>query len=353
MNLWFRLTWLWIVGRWRPQVHSLGPCRTPFRVSLFDLDLFRHMNNGRYFTIMDLARVDLMHRSGTLVKLNRAGLYPVVTAESLIFRKSLNWRQRFEIESEVVAWDEKSIVMSQRFLVGSDEVAGALVQARFLRRSGGSVPTADILALLGEDIPHPSRPPWLDDWMTLFGSGIPRAVRVASVALALSAMLPGCGHPPAVSPFPSTTTSRGSKSMPTDDAVASIASARARSNAAIAAHDTSAIAREWMPDIHVTSSTSSQTAGADANARAMATQFARRPDTKWVRTPRTIRVFTAWNVGAEEGDWIGTWTDPDGAIRITGTYVAQWRFTDGRWRIQAEVFVPLACEGGAYCRQHP
>ena len=98
MNLWFRLTWLWIVGRWRPQVHSLGPCRTPFRVSLFDLDLFRHMNNGRYFTIMYLARVDLMHRSGTLVKLNRAGLYPVVTAESLIFRKSLNWRQRFEID---------------------------------------------------------------------------------------------------------------------------------------------------------------------------------------------------------------------------------------------------------------
>jgi hypothetical protein len=26
---------------------------------------------------------------------------------------------------------------------------------------------------------------------------------------------------------------------------------------------------------------------------------------------------------------------------------------NGRWRIQAEVFVPVACEGGAYCAQHP
>ena len=132
-----------------------------------------------------------------------------------------------------------------------------------------------------------------------------------------------------------------------------IAAARARSNAAIAAHDTVAIAREWMPDVHVVSSTGSQTAGADANARAMQVQFTRRPDTKWVRRPSRISVFDAWNVAEEAGEWVGTWTDPDGPVRIDGTYLAQWRQLDGRWRIQAEVFVPLHCEGGAYCLTHP
>ena len=139
----------------------------------------------------------------------------------------------------------------------------------------------------------------------------------------------------------------------TTQASVEITAARARSNAAIAAHDTAAIMREWMPDIHVTASTGSRTAGADANALSMQTQFTRRPDTKWVRTPVRIRVFDAWTVASEEGEWVGTWTDPDGPIRIGGTYLAQWRHTDGRWRIQAEVFVPLFCDGGAYCRAHP
>lgn len=132
-----------------------------------------------------------------------------------------------------------------------------------------------------------------------------------------------------------------------------IAAARARSNAAIAAHDTAAIAREWMHDIHVVSSTGAQNAGAVANARAMQAQFERRPDTRWVRATRTITVNARWDVAAEAGEWTGTWTDPDGPVRITGTYLAQWRRADGRWRIQAEVFVPLACTGGAYCERRP
>lgn len=141
--------------------------------------------------------------------------------------------------------------------------------------------------------------------------------------------------------------------MSSSTAQTEIAAARARSNTAIAAHDTAGIAREWMPDIHVVASTGSQTAGVQANVRSMAEQFTRRPDVKWVRESTRIAVFDAWQVASEEGRWTGTWTDPDGPVRISGTYLAQWRFSNGRWKIQAEVFVPLACEGGAYCARHP
>ncbi|MDZ7630206.1 MAG: acyl-CoA thioesterase [Gemmatimonadaceae bacterium] len=348
MNLWLRLLWLWLVGRFRAPVPALGPCRTPFRVSLFDLDVFRHMNNGRYFTIMDLARLDMMRRSGLLDKLHGAGFFPVVTAESLFFRKSLNWRQPFEIDSEVVAWDERSIVMAQRFFVGSEEVAGGLVRARFLRRSGGSVPTAEIVALAGDDILHPPRPDWLEAWLALFDAGLPGAARARTTLLVFTLLLVGCRslqRTPGVA--------MAADRRATETAIEQISAARARSNAAIAAHDTTAIVREWMPDLHVVASTGSQTAGAHANVSAMAAQFARRPDTKWVRSPASIRVFDAWAVASEEGNWVGTWTDPDGPVRIGGTYLAQWRLSEGRWRIQAELFVPLTCEGGAYCRRRP
>ncbi len=141
--------------------------------------------------------------------------------------------------------------------------------------------------------------------------------------------------------------------MQTSPAAEQISAARARSNAAIAAHDTAAIAREWMPDVHVVSSTGTQNGGIEATLRSMQAAFTRRPDTKWVRTPHTITVNEAWHVASEEGRWVGTWTEPDGPLRISGTYLAQWRRADGRWRIQAEVFVPLQCDGGAYCARRP
>lgn len=132
-----------------------------------------------------------------------------------------------------------------------------------------------------------------------------------------------------------------------------IREARARSNAAIAAHDLPAIAREWMDEVHVLSSTSAQTAGRDANQRRFATQFANRPDTVYVRTPQAIDVYPPWDVAAERGEWTGRWTEPDGALTIGGTYLAQWRKIGGRWLIQAELYVPTQCRGSKYCDQRP
>ena len=132
-----------------------------------------------------------------------------------------------------------------------------------------------------------------------------------------------------------------------------IREARARSNAAIAAHDLDGIARAWMPDVHVVSSTSAQTAGSQGNRQRMAQQFKNRPDTIYVRTPNTVDVFAPWNVASERGEWIGRWTEPDGKLEIGGTYQAQWRKIDDRWLIQAELFVPTYCRGSEYCRQRP
>ena len=56
--------------------------------------------------------------------------------------------------------------------------------------------------------------------------------------------------------------------------------------------------------------------------------------------PTTVDVFAAWAVASERGEWTGTWTEPDGPLEIGGTYQAQWRKVEGRWLIQAELFVP-------------
>lgn len=131
-----------------------------------------------------------------------------------------------------------------------------------------------------------------------------------------------------------------------------IREARARSNAAIAVHDPAAIAREWMEDVHVVSSTSAQVAGRQANQDRMAAQFKSRPDTIYIRKSGTIDIYSPWAVASERGEWTGRWTEPDGSLEIGGTYLAQWRKVDGRWLIQAELYVPTRCSGSRrYCSQ--
>ena len=132
-----------------------------------------------------------------------------------------------------------------------------------------------------------------------------------------------------------------------------IRDSRAASNASIAKHDTAGIARFWMNDIHITTSTSAQANGRAPNADRMTQQFQRRADTIYVRTPTTIDVFSEWAVASERGEWIGRWTEPDGKVEIGGTYLAQWRKIDGRWLIQSELYVPTRCKGSRYCRQRP
>lgn len=159
MNLIFRLLWLLTVSRFRSRCSVTGPVRTPFRVLPSDLDVLRHVNNGVYLSLLDLARTDLMIRSGLMRPVRERGWYPVVTAESIRFRRSLTLFQRFHVETRVLGWDEKSFYIEQRFLRHDDVAATALVAGRFLGPDG-SVAPADVVALAGVDPTPPDLPPW-------------------------------------------------------------------------------------------------------------------------------------------------------------------------------------------------
>lgn len=164
MNLYLRLLAFALLTRRRPRVSLLGPCRTPFRVWPTDLDLLRHVNNGTYLTIMDIARLDLMSRAGVTPALKARGWYPVVVAETISFRRSLTLFQRFEIRTECLGWDDRSVFLSQDFERGGTVVATAVIRARFLGRDGERVTPEQLLALAGEGPDSPPLPDWVREW---------------------------------------------------------------------------------------------------------------------------------------------------------------------------------------------
>jgi len=165
MNLFFRFLWLMTMGRLRTPCHPLGPCRTPFRVLPTDLDLQRHVNNGVYLSMMDLARIDLLQRAGLLRRIQAKGWYPVVTAQTIQYRRSLTLFQRFEIVTRVLAWDDKTILLEQQFERGAETIAHGLVRGRFLSR-GGSVPLTELIVMAGNPQPPTDVPEYALRWNT-------------------------------------------------------------------------------------------------------------------------------------------------------------------------------------------
>jgi acyl-CoA thioesterase FadM len=164
MNMFLRLFWLMLIGRLRRPCPPLGPCRTPFWVIPTDLDILRHMNNGVYFSILDLARIDLMQRSGVAKQITERGWYPVVVSETIQFRKSLQLFDRFVVETVILGWDDKAFLLEQTFIRKNEALASAIIRARFLKRSGGSVLPTELLALTGVSTNSPELPEWVARW---------------------------------------------------------------------------------------------------------------------------------------------------------------------------------------------
>ena len=164
MKLYLRLIAFLLLTRRRSRVSPLGPVRTPFRVWPTDLDLLRHVNNGTYLTIMDIARIDLLSRAGITGPLRSRGWYPVVVAETITFRRSLTLFQRFQIRTEVIGWDEKSVFLSQDFERAGKVVASAVIRGRFLGRDGERVTPLQVLSLAGAELDQPELPGWVRDW---------------------------------------------------------------------------------------------------------------------------------------------------------------------------------------------
>lgn len=129
-----------------------------------DLDVNVHMNNGRYLSLMDIGRVDLMLHCG-LGNWLRRGWQPLVAASFCRHFKPLNVFQRFEIRSRVLGWDEKWLYIEHRILRRGSLHALAVVKALVAER-GRLLPTAELLAAAGGlPAPSPALPAWVQAWL--------------------------------------------------------------------------------------------------------------------------------------------------------------------------------------------
>jgi acyl-CoA thioesterase FadM len=160
--------------------HGLAPSEVS-RIRLTtlptDIDILRHMNNGRYLSLFDLGRWDLLVRTGIWDAMSSHGWYAVVSSETITFRKSLQLWQRFVVESRMLGHDDRAVYMEHRAVVDGEVYARAIVRARLLKKSGGTLSHDELFAAVGRPEGVPDVEPWVHEWAA--ASALPSTRRPA------------------------------------------------------------------------------------------------------------------------------------------------------------------------------
>ena len=121
---------------------------------------FLHMNNAAYLQHAELARWEHGIATGFMRHASRERLIFLVASNAIRYRRELKPLQRFEVHTSIIAADERSMWMWQRFhpaRSSSDEAqeraaAGSLCRA-VLKRGSDVVSPLLVMQALGADEP--------------------------------------------------------------------------------------------------------------------------------------------------------------------------------------------------------
>jgi acyl-CoA thioesterase FadM len=161
MNLYLRLIRIAVAALFGRRIAPFDDSVVQFRVWPNDLDFNLHMNNGRYLTVMDLGRADLMLRAGLVGLLWRRRWAPVLGGATIRYRRSLAAFAGYRLRTRLLGWDDKWLYLEQGFEDARGAVAAHAVVKAVFRRRGGTVPTAEIAAAFGWQGPSPDLPAYV------------------------------------------------------------------------------------------------------------------------------------------------------------------------------------------------
>lgn len=140
-----------------PKLGPLDEVRLPITIWPQDIDVYGHMNNGRYLTLMDMGRWNHSLRTGLFRLFMRNGWMPVLGAAAVEFRRELKAFQRCELTTRYLGWDAKWIYIEHRLERGDAVHARALVRA-VVKKGRQTISCDELLAAMGHSAPSPFTP---------------------------------------------------------------------------------------------------------------------------------------------------------------------------------------------------
>lgn len=167
MSLFLRLFLMFILQSRGKRAQALDTTRVHSRVMPNDLDLNRHVNNGRVFTFADLGRMDWFYRTGCLRAALKHGWMPVIGDATGRFIRQMKVFERFSIDTRLLGWTDKWAFLEHRIYAHDGRLAGIVViRGMFWSARGGAVPPAQLMAASGQgdSLQSPELPLWVRTW---------------------------------------------------------------------------------------------------------------------------------------------------------------------------------------------
>ncbi len=164
MNLLLRVLLVWIASFFKPRLGLLEESRLAGLVLPNDLDLYGHMNNGRYLSFIDLGRFDLIVRTGLKTPAKQHGWKPIVAATWIKYRKPLWLFQTFELRTRIVGWTEHWFLIEQQIFRHGRLYTQAMIKGVFIGPRG-RVPTREVLHAMNYSGASPAISPPYSAWL--------------------------------------------------------------------------------------------------------------------------------------------------------------------------------------------
>lgn len=163
MNVLFRVCTTFLRSLLRPKLGLFDESRLKLRVWPNDFDVYLHLNNGRYLSMMDLGRFDFVIRNGLGRIMWTRRWFPVVGSSMIRYRRPIDAFRSYDLYTRLTGWDEKWIYISHRFERNGELMAVAIIQAVF-RGPEGMISPARIIEEAGHEVEPVRMPQWIRNW---------------------------------------------------------------------------------------------------------------------------------------------------------------------------------------------
>lgn len=156
MNLLFRLIWVMLRARFGAKHEPITePSELRFRVWITDQDMFLHMTNSRYLSFSDLGRIDLFIRSGLRQSMRSMGWQTEICGQTMTINRMLKAPKPFIVETHIHGWDDRFLVIGQRFMRNGRNHAGVVTLLALQDQSGEKVAPQDLIDMINPGLESP------------------------------------------------------------------------------------------------------------------------------------------------------------------------------------------------------
>lgn len=154
MNLYFRLIIIIISSLFSKRVRCDDKTVTRWRVLPNDIDVYGHMNNGRYLTLLSLAAMGAVIRTGLMKSSMKRGYLFIFDQSQVQWIRPLKLFEKYTIEVQMVHCEGRYLYATGSFMKTNGKIAAKIHYRCCLKtRTGKDFDLGKILACDGLELP--------------------------------------------------------------------------------------------------------------------------------------------------------------------------------------------------------